>query len=264
MYKSKLQELCHQQHSWNLPEYTSVKDGQDHNPRFTATVTVNGIPFQTSPDQCHRSSKEAQNQAAKLALDHFTSAKTIQHSPKWGSSASVEASSSSGKSFFHNACIPALNTTMDIKSANSGTSHPPKNENVQALQTIEALFGFNDIKTCKGFATLNTKLETGPADSGIQRPAEENVLTVHKNATSLHLQDNTRSKAPQTRGPRIRSSDEFHLNSESMRKLRAECSHLEEDVGKGTLKYSDPGRLVGNGFKEMTEENWFTAGAEGR
>ncbi|KAK2969169.1 hypothetical protein RJ640_009928 [Escallonia rubra] len=102
MYKSKLQELCHQ-YSWNLPEYTSVKDGQDHNPRFTATVTVNGIPFQTSPDQCRRSSKEAQNQAAKLAFDHFTAAKTIQHSPKWGPSASVEASSSSGKSFFHNA-----------------------------------------------------------------------------------------------------------------------------------------------------------------
>uniref|UniRef100_A0A3Q7EX60 DRBM domain-containing protein n=1 Tax=Solanum lycopersicum TaxID=4081 RepID=A0A3Q7EX60_SOLLC len=69
MYKTKLQELCHQ-FEWNLPEYATEKDGPDHNPRFTATVVVNGVSFESPKDQC-RSSKEAQNHAAHIAYDHF-------------------------------------------------------------------------------------------------------------------------------------------------------------------------------------------------
>ena len=75
MYKSKLQELCHQK-SWSLPEYVSTKDGPDHNPRFTATATViinSNSPPQTfhSSNPC-KSSKEAQNDAARIAFLHFT------------------------------------------------------------------------------------------------------------------------------------------------------------------------------------------------
>ncbi|XP_060197473.1 double-stranded RNA-binding protein 1-like isoform X3 [Lycium barbarum] len=70
MYKTKLQELCHQ-FAWNLPEYATEKEGPDHNPRFTATVIVNGVSFESPEDQC-RSSKEAQNVAAHIAFDHFT------------------------------------------------------------------------------------------------------------------------------------------------------------------------------------------------
>ncbi|XP_015062887.1 double-stranded RNA-binding protein 1-like isoform X4 [Solanum pennellii] len=69
MYKTKLQELCHQ-FEWNLPAYATEKDGPDHNPRFTATVVVNGVSFESPKDQC-RSSKEAQNHAAHIAYDHF-------------------------------------------------------------------------------------------------------------------------------------------------------------------------------------------------
>ncbi|KAL0410249.1 UNVERIFIED_CONTAM: Double-stranded RNA-binding protein 4 [Sesamum latifolium] len=68
MYKSKLQELCHRR-SWELPEYTTVKNGPDHLPRFTASVNVHGEVFQT-PALC-RSAKEAQNIAARIAFDHF-------------------------------------------------------------------------------------------------------------------------------------------------------------------------------------------------
>ncbi|KAK4338987.1 hypothetical protein RND71_040449 [Anisodus tanguticus] len=74
MYKTKLQELCHQ-FTWNFPEYTTEKDGPDHNPRFTAIVTVNGVSFGSPKDQC-RSSKEAQNVAAHIAFDHFTAPKS--------------------------------------------------------------------------------------------------------------------------------------------------------------------------------------------
>lgn len=69
MYKSRLQELCHQR-SWRLPEYETKKDGPDHSAKFTATVTVNGECFQTQ-NTC-KSSKEAQNDAARIAFDHFT------------------------------------------------------------------------------------------------------------------------------------------------------------------------------------------------
>ncbi|XP_031095590.1 double-stranded RNA-binding protein 1-like isoform X3 [Ipomoea triloba] len=73
MFKSKLQELCHKQ-SWNQPEYRTVKEGPDHNPQFGATVIVNGIPFKTPDNHC-RSSKEATNLAACIALEHFTGSK---------------------------------------------------------------------------------------------------------------------------------------------------------------------------------------------
>ncbi|CAK7341497.1 unnamed protein product [Dovyalis caffra] len=69
MYKSKLQELC-QQREWELPSYEASKQGQAHNPRFLATVTVNGISFH-SPSPSN-TSKGAQNNAAKLAYDHFS------------------------------------------------------------------------------------------------------------------------------------------------------------------------------------------------
>lgn len=70
MYKSKLQELCHEK-KWGLPRYTPMKDGPDHNPCFRTCVTVNGFSFD-SPVAC-KSSKQAQNQAAMVAFLHFTS-----------------------------------------------------------------------------------------------------------------------------------------------------------------------------------------------
>lgn len=69
MYKSKLQELCHQK-QWSLPQYSTTKEGPMHIPRFTTAVTVNGLSFET-PNPSN-SSKESQNEAAKLALDHFS------------------------------------------------------------------------------------------------------------------------------------------------------------------------------------------------
>nr|XP_028964339.1 double-stranded RNA-binding protein 4-like isoform X3 [Malus domestica] len=69
MYKSRLQELC-QQRKWRLPEYNTTKVGLDHNPSFSATVTINGLDFHTV--DIFRSSKEAQNDAAKLAFDHLS------------------------------------------------------------------------------------------------------------------------------------------------------------------------------------------------
>ncbi|KAJ0080184.1 hypothetical protein Patl1_22818 [Pistacia atlantica] len=116
MYKSRLQELCHQR-SFNLPEYTSTKQGPDHNPRFQATVTVNDILF-TTPNLC-RSSKEAQNTAARLAFEHFSSSQPAVSSSSGSSSAGsvlinvrqtdqtpqgqtpqVDAAASSGKDVF--------------------------------------------------------------------------------------------------------------------------------------------------------------------
>lgn len=79
MYKSRLQELCHQ-HGWELPVYTTVKDGPDHCPRFTTTVSVTGISFESPLNQC-KSSKESQNVAAKLAYDHFSASPASVASP---------------------------------------------------------------------------------------------------------------------------------------------------------------------------------------
>ncbi|EXC30887.1 Double-stranded RNA-binding protein 1 [Morus notabilis] len=69
MFKTKLQELC-QKRSWSLPEYSTTKQGLDHNPSFSATVFVNDQSFQTL--SLYKSSKEAQNDAARLAFEHFS------------------------------------------------------------------------------------------------------------------------------------------------------------------------------------------------
>ncbi|KAK7267033.1 hypothetical protein RIF29_19697 [Crotalaria pallida] len=78
MYKTKVQELC-QRRSWTLPDYQTFRDGPAHNPRYTSTVTVNGLQFQTP--QPTRSSKEAQNNAAKLAFNHFSQPNSSDPNP---------------------------------------------------------------------------------------------------------------------------------------------------------------------------------------
>lgn len=83
MYKTKLQELCHQR-VWDLPVYTIAKQGLDHNPRFQATVTVNDQSF-TTPNLC-KSSKEAQNDAARIAFQHFSSPPPPPSTPSASSS----------------------------------------------------------------------------------------------------------------------------------------------------------------------------------
>ncbi|KAL5547225.1 hypothetical protein UlMin_006912 [Ulmus minor] len=69
MYKSKLQELC-QKRSWSLPKYITHKHGLDHIPSFSATVIVNHQSLTSRTTA--KSSKEAQNEAAKLAFEHFS------------------------------------------------------------------------------------------------------------------------------------------------------------------------------------------------
>ncbi|KAI9121493.1 hypothetical protein K1719_008526 [Acacia pycnantha] len=98
MYKSKLQELCHRR-LWNLPDYQTTKEGPHHNPRYSANITVNGVDFQTpSP---YRTSKEAQNNVAKLAYDHFSPPmpKPPSSSPQTSNSPSVPQSSLPQPSF---------------------------------------------------------------------------------------------------------------------------------------------------------------------
>ncbi|BFG31319.1 hypothetical protein CerSpe_175930 [Prunus speciosa] len=65
MYKSRLHELC-QHKKWPIPEYKATKLGLDHNPRFSASVTINRVTFDTV--ELFMSSKEAQNDAARLAF----------------------------------------------------------------------------------------------------------------------------------------------------------------------------------------------------
>ncbi|CAM8923250.1 unnamed protein product [Rhodiola kirilowii] len=70
VYKSQLQEFC-QRSSWPLPEYTTLREGTLHEPYFKATVVVNGLLFRTS--DFFKRAKDAQIEAAKVALAYFTS-----------------------------------------------------------------------------------------------------------------------------------------------------------------------------------------------
>ncbi|KAI3910635.1 hypothetical protein MKW92_000977 [Papaver armeniacum] len=67
-FMSKLQEICDHD-LWGFPNYTSIRDGPG---RFKASVLVCGKTFH-APD-FFKSSQEAQNEAAKLAYHHFSTA----------------------------------------------------------------------------------------------------------------------------------------------------------------------------------------------
>lgn len=68
MHKSRLHELCHKQ-MWALPEYTSRREGPDHNPLFGASVIINDRAFDAP--NLFKSLKEAHNKAAEIALEHL-------------------------------------------------------------------------------------------------------------------------------------------------------------------------------------------------
>ncbi|KAJ3682327.1 hypothetical protein LUZ60_014900 [Juncus effusus] len=65
MYKNQLQELA-QRSCFNLPSYTSIREGPDHAPRFKAAVNFNGEVFE-SPGFC-TTLRQAEHSAAEAAL----------------------------------------------------------------------------------------------------------------------------------------------------------------------------------------------------
>lgn len=68
MFKSQLQEYS-QKHSLSAPIYEHVKEGPSHEPKFTATVIVNGVRYD-SPT-AFRNRKTAEHAAAQVALQEL-------------------------------------------------------------------------------------------------------------------------------------------------------------------------------------------------
>ncbi|KAF3958165.1 hypothetical protein CMV_016898 [Castanea mollissima] len=173
MYKSKLQELCHQK-SWSLPEYVSTKDGPDHNPRFTATATLtinSNSPPQTfhSSNPC-KSSKEAQNDAARVAFLHFTQPPpppppsfTIRSSfasfpqPSLPSSSSSSSSSSfSGKSGQGPLIVSPAPKGKEIPEISSSSLQPNVTADLQQL--VGATMNVNLCTRQAGENRVNTEV----------------------------------------------------------------------------------------------------------
>lgn len=68
MFKSQLQEYT-QKHCLSAPIYEHVKEGPSHEPKFTATVIVNGIRYDTPT--FFRNRKTAEHAAAQVALQQL-------------------------------------------------------------------------------------------------------------------------------------------------------------------------------------------------
>ncbi|KAK4272345.1 hypothetical protein QN277_020913 [Acacia crassicarpa] len=132
MYKSKLQELCHRR-LWNLPDYQTTKEGPHHNPRYSAHITINGVDFLT-PSPC-RTSKEAQNNVAKLAYDHFSPPmpKPPSSSPQTSNSPSVPQSSLPQPSFTQPSLPPTPFSLPQPSAPKSTASSSP------AIGVVETL-----------------------------------------------------------------------------------------------------------------------------
>ncbi|KAI5566953.1 hypothetical protein BDE02_13G056100 [Populus trichocarpa] len=172
MYKSKLQELC-QQRAWELPTYESSRQGQAHNPRFLATVTVNNISFH-SPSPSN-TSKKAQNDAAKLAYEHFSiSRPSPSPSPPVSGSLSERAGAIT--------CLsPGGTSQFNTQDANR-TSHI--NEALAIAKNDESFGGSLSVSTranshlsLRGSLQLNTK-------NANQTPQVNEATTVARNDES--------------------------------------------------------------------------------
>lgn len=139
MNKTRLQELCHRKR-WNPPEYSTRKDGPPHNPTFTATVTVGGLSFPT--DHPARSAKEAQSNAAGLAIQCLTDPKP----PPLADSSS---------------------TITDVKNipATKGTSQPEIQATSQSHQAHEAFLVTRDDKKLDSSSASNI-VNNVPATKG--------------------------------------------------------------------------------------------------
>ncbi|KAL6335927.1 hypothetical protein AAG906_003552 [Vitis piasezkii] len=159
MNKTRLQELCHRKR-WNPPEYSTRKDGPPHNPTFTATVTVGGFSFST--DHPARSSKEAQSNAAGLAIQYLTDPKPP---PLADSSSAI----------------------TDVKNipATKGTSQPEIQATSQSHQAHEAFLVTRDDKKLDSSSASNI-VNNVPATKGtLQVQIQETCQTPEGNETSL-------------------------------------------------------------------------------
>ncbi|XP_021715211.1 double-stranded RNA-binding protein 1 isoform X2 [Chenopodium quinoa] len=120
MFKSKLQEYC-QSKKWNLPEYSTTREGLDHCPQFKATVTVNGSTF-TTPNPS-KSSKEAHNLVANIAYQHLTGS-------------------------------PSANNALQVSPTSVDAQQPKMNEPLQAATVSDVNFSSRDDKKFKDMAHL--------------------------------------------------------------------------------------------------------------
>ncbi|XP_054800404.1 double-stranded RNA-binding protein 4-like isoform X7 [Prosopis cineraria] len=138
MYKSQLQELCHRR-LWNLPDYQMTKEGPVHNPRYSANIIINGVEFQT-PSPC-RTSKEAQNNVAKLACEHFSHPKSEPSSSPLASNSSSVPQSSLPQPSFPQPSFPPTPFSLPQPSAPTSTA-----SSSPAIGVVETLYKKNVTK----------------------------------------------------------------------------------------------------------------------
>ncbi|KAI5554796.1 hypothetical protein BDE02_19G039400 [Populus trichocarpa] len=171
MYKSKLQAVC-QQRGWELPTYQVTKQGKDHNPLFSATVTVNATSF-SSPSPSS-SSKTAQSDAAKLAFNHFS----LISSPS--PSRSVSAAFSGG-SAWENTRLSQENPTPL-----SNTNPTPLSNEAGAVAKTDESFGGCSSGSAGGNARLSPR---GKLQLNLQAanpiPLSNEAVAVGKNDESF-------------------------------------------------------------------------------
>ncbi|XP_052305319.1 double-stranded RNA-binding protein 1 isoform X11 [Populus trichocarpa] len=173
MYKSKLQAVC-QQRGWELPTYQVTKQGKDHNPLFSATVTVNATSF-SSPSPSS-SSKTAQSDAAKLAFNHFS----LISSPS--PSRSVSAAFSGGSA--------GENTRLSQENPTplSNTNPTPLSNEAGAVAKTDESFGGCSSGSAGGDARLSPR---GKLKLNLQAanptPLSNEAVAVGKNDESFEV-----------------------------------------------------------------------------
>ncbi|KAM6576692.1 hypothetical protein CsatB_028529 [Cannabis sativa] len=177
MYKSKLQELCHK-NQWGLPKYTSMRYGPDHNPLFGASVSVNGISFDSLI--VSKSNKQAHNHAAMLAFLHFTSPPSPDPDPASVATLTVEESGQN-LDIHSNVSWLKSDSSTPIKTNKTGMN---VEETSKSLEMQSDALGISD-----GESTPKSTWSPGVAYDLVQSLKHQCILVPHQPQTYVEAKE---------------------------------------------------------------------------
>ncbi|XP_057979598.1 double-stranded RNA-binding protein 6-like isoform X2 [Malania oleifera] len=182
MYKNQLQELA-QRSCFNLPSYTSIREGPDHAPRFKAIVNFNGETFHC-PHFC-TTLRQAEHSAAEVALtalskrapSHSLAARILEISQRVGASLPIYTNFRSGR-------LPTFTCTVELAGV-TFTGEPAKNK--KQAEKNAAVAAWSSLK--------QLAQQTECSSSELRNGDEQEYITIARALQNYRVRENVANQS---------------------------------------------------------------------